>query len=168
MGSQPATLHERDKKFMCMKWLTKYPFQASRPPLPSRSAGRNPSLLAFGLFTLLHLLQLFNFFCSSQRQLLAKHRLLVSFWTLWTFYELFGLFGLIWACMSSYEPKKFAAGLPMLGKAHSDGTRSSIRLGEWTPLLLHCDLDHHSAMLPELGAGCWGQLVALFQFWNRR
>src|SRR5258708_30024926 len=85
---------------MCVivyEMIDKYPFQTSRPPLPSRSAGRNPSLLAFGLFTLLHLLQLFIFFCSSQRQLLAKHRLLVSFWTLWTFYELFRLFELIQA-----------------------------------------------------------------------
>jgi len=66
--------------------IDKYPFQTSRPPLPSRSAGRNPSLLAFRLFRLSHLLQLFNFFHSSQRQLLAKRRLLVSFWTLWTFW----------------------------------------------------------------------------------
>src|SRR5216684_4754973 len=88
---------------MCVivyEMIDKYPFQTSRPPLPSRSAGRNPSLLAFGLFTLSHLLQLFNFFHSSQRQLLAKCRYLSAFGLYELFMNFLGSYKLIKAHMS--------------------------------------------------------------------
>ncbi len=128
-----------------MKWLTKDQFQASRPPLSSRSAGKSPSLLAFGLFGLFYAFTFFQLFLQQPKalQLLAKCRLLVSFWTLWNFSKLFQLFGLLQACTSSYKPKKFAAGLPM-GMLTSPGNDAYGALAMNTMQLL----DQHPALRP--------------------
>jgi len=57
--------------------------------------------------------QLFNFFRSRWKWLSMKCRLLVNFCTFHTFSYFLSLFWLVRARTSSYEPKKFVAGLPM-------------------------------------------------------
>ena len=63
--------------------MTKDQFQASRPPLPSRSAGRNPSLLAFGLFGLFYAFTFFSTFFAAAKG---------SFWQNVGYLSAFGLY----------------------------------------------------------------------------